>query len=235
MSHSFPFKPWSPAIVFAALASLALIASGRFLSTQAGKHSLADDPPTKEGQPGNEKAGDTDQSSAASRGSHSRRVRLLAGRVVDLAEAMERLHGVPSDHDATGSVFALETDQGRLHPILKDIRGRAFHKDERLLGKEMVLRVKQFDGTDVVQVMQIYTVKEGKFAEFDYWCDTCAIAMFELKDCECCQGPIRFRERPVKDLDLSTVESQDDESRHDSRDDAKPGTPRQEAPTNGKS
>ena len=39
------------------------------------------------------------------------------------------------------------------------------------------------------------TLHDGKKYELDYWCDICAIPMYELKECECCQGPIRFRFR----------------------------------------
>ena len=31
---------------------------------------------------------------------------------------------------------------------------------------------------------------------FDYWCDICSIPMYEIKRCECCQGPIRMRFQP---------------------------------------
>ena len=34
--------------------------------------------------------------------------------------------------------------------------------------------------------------------ELDYWCDICAIAMYELKECECCQGPIELRRRKTE-------------------------------------
>ena len=55
-----------------------------------------------------------------------------------------------------------------------------------------------YPGTDQVQVIRVYTFHDGKKFELDYWCDVCSIPMFELKDCECCQGPTRIRERPVE-------------------------------------
>ena len=54
-----------------------------------------------------------------------------------------------------------------------------------------------YPGSPMLQVIQVFETRaEGKF-ELDYWCEICAIAMFELKDCECCQGPIELRARKV--------------------------------------
>jgi hypothetical protein len=48
-----------------------------------------------------------------------------------------------------------------------------------------------------VQVIRLYELKkEGKFI-LDYWCDVCAIDMYELKPCDCCQAPNRLRLRSV--------------------------------------
>jgi len=57
------------------------------------------------------------------------------------------------------------------------------------------LLVRQFPGSPAVQVVRAYVWRDGKKYECDYWCDICAIPMYELKECECCQGPIRFRFR----------------------------------------
>jgi hypothetical protein len=44
----------------------------------------------------------------------------------------------------------------------------------------------------------VYAIKpDGKY-QVDYWCDVCSIAMYELKPCECCQGPTRLREWKIK-------------------------------------
>ena len=46
-------------------------------------------------------------------------------------------------------------------------------------------------------MIQIFAIKkDGKF-EIDYWCDICAIEIYELKPCDCCQGPIRLRKRKL--------------------------------------
>ena len=121
----------------------------------------------------------------------------LRGRVVWLADAMHRRFGVETDPDAIQHVVALETDGGQLHPLVKDDRGRGFLLDPRLRDVDMELLVRRFPGSPFVQTIQVYTLKpEGRFL-IDYWCDICSIPMYELKECECCQGPIRIRERPA--------------------------------------
>jgi len=121
----------------------------------------------------------------------------LRGRVVFTAEAMARLHGAKSVPEAVERGLALETSDGRLVPLLEDVRGRAFRADERLRHMKVELLVRRYPNSPVVQIVTLYEISaDGKF-EIDYWCDVCAIAMFELKTCECCQGDIALRRRRV--------------------------------------
>lgn len=126
----------------------------------------------------------------------------VRGKVVWLSAALQRLFDIEVDLDARQTMVALETVDGQLMPIAKDSKGRGFHKDERLRDKELELVVRQFKGSPVLQVVRVYTLHEDSDGELDrfeldYWCDICAIPMFELKLCECCQGPTRLRERIV--------------------------------------
>lgn len=126
-------------------------------------------------------------------------VESVRGRVCWAAEAMRRLHGVESDADAAESLIVLETPAAELHPLVKDARGRGFYKDERLRQMELELLVRRYPGSPLLKVIRVYRLREGARYELDYWCDVCAISMYELKECECCQGPIRLRERLVKE------------------------------------
>lgn len=119
----------------------------------------------------------------------------LQGRVVWLAEALSRLHGIKTVPEAADRILALETADGQLHPLVEDIRGRAFRRDERLRKMQVELLVRQFQGSPMVQIVQVFELSEDAKYEIDYWCEICSIAMFELKECECCQGPIEFRRR----------------------------------------
>ena len=119
------------------------------------------------------------------------------GRVVWLDEALKRLYDVTTEAEAAETAVVLEMADGRLLPIVPDVRGRAFMVDARLRNVELELLVRRYAGVPMIQVIRMFrTTPEGRF-EIDYWCDVCAIPMFILKACECCQGPTRIREQKV--------------------------------------
>jgi hypothetical protein len=125
-------------------------------------------------------------------------VETLRGRVVYLADAVEKLTGVPVVPEARERVLALQTAKGELIPLLEDVRARAFRSDERLRNMEVELVVRRYRNSPLVQVIGVSEIaKDGKY-EIAYWCDICAIAMFELKDCECCQELNVLRRRKVE-------------------------------------
>ncbi|MBC7855979.1 MAG: hypothetical protein IAF94_21325 [Pirellulaceae bacterium] len=119
----------------------------------------------------------------------------LRGRVVFLPEALEKKYGVKSVTEAKEAALALQDDAGKLHPLVEDVRGRAFRVDKRLRDIKVELLVRRYQDSPVVQIIGVYELaKDGRF-EVDYWCSVCAIAMYELKECECCQGETELRKR----------------------------------------
>jgi hypothetical protein len=119
----------------------------------------------------------------------------IRGRVVYLAEALEERTGAATVEEAKERILALQTKSGELIPLWEDVRGRAFRRDERLRKMEVELLVRRYTGSPVVQVIRVFEVAKDGLYEVDYWCEICAIAMYELKECECCQGPIELRKR----------------------------------------
>ncbi len=125
------------------------------------------------------------------------RTETLRGRVVFLAEAFEKQTAVRSVPESRERILALQTADGTLVPILEDARGRAFRRDERLREMTVDLDVRRYHTSPAVQIIRVLEVaKDGRY-EIDYWCDICAIATVEKKDCECCQGPVELRRRKV--------------------------------------
>ena len=120
------------------------------------------------------------------------------GRVVWLAKAMEGKHGVTSVDEAKERVIALAAGGGRLLPLIEDVRGRAFRKDDRLRKMDLELEARRFRRSPFLQVIRTYEIKDGRKYELDYWCEICSIALYELKPCDCCQGPLELRRREVK-------------------------------------
>ena len=125
----------------------------------------------------------------------------LRGRVVWLGDALERLFGVKCVPEARQRGLVLETPGGELHPLVEDARGRSFRLDARLRDRDVELLVRRYAGSPLVQVVRVSFVKSDGLYEVDYWCEICSIAMYELKACDCCQGPIELRERPLADSD----------------------------------
>jgi hypothetical protein len=125
---------------------------------------------------------------------------LFAGRVVLLTDALKRQDVQAYDKEIMQQVV-LETEGGELWPIIPDWRGRAFFQDRRLRNRPVELVINRRPGSHYLQVLSIFTFSEkGERQATDYWCDICAIPMYEIKECECCQGPIRLRyqtDRPL--------------------------------------
>ena len=122
----------------------------------------------------------------------------VRGKVVWLDAALQRLYGVATEPAVAETAVVLETPEGQLLPIVPDTRGRAFQLDARLRDIELELLVRRYEGVPMIQVIRVLRPKADGLYEIDYWCDICAIPMYLLKPCECCQGPTRLREQRVE-------------------------------------
>lgn len=172
-----------------ALAWAGILLAGLWLNSTA-RSVCADDPGQERVSPSS-----LEDASAAPRATFESLT--LRGRVVWLAEAMARRHGVKTVPEAANWVLALETADGELYALAEDIRGRGFRRDPRLRKMNLELLVRRYHGAPVVQVIRAFELTKEAKLELDYWCDICAIAMFELKPCDCCQGDIELRKRVV--------------------------------------
>ncbi len=122
----------------------------------------------------------------------------LRGRVVYLHEALEKRFDITSVPEAKERTLALQTADGTLVPLVEDIRGRAFRVDERLRKMNVQMLVRRYQGSPAVQVIRLFEVTDDGLLELDYWCDICAIVMYEFKACECCQGQTELRRQKVE-------------------------------------
>ena len=120
------------------------------------------------------------------------------GHVVFLADVLEEKYGIKSVPESQQRVLALQSKDGSLVPLVEDQRGRSFRRDKRLREMEVVLMARKYEGLPMLQVIRLYRVDGKKVFEVDYWCEICAIAMYELKVCDCCQGEIELRQRRAR-------------------------------------
>jgi hypothetical protein len=124
----------------------------------------------------------------------------LRGKVVWLDEALKRLYNITSEPDAEKTQVVLEMADGTLWPLVPDTRGRSFVVDERLRNVDLELLVRRYAKAPLIQVIRVLKPTPEGLLEVDYWCDICAIPMYILKPCECCQGETRLRERPLDEV-----------------------------------
>jgi hypothetical protein len=121
---------------------------------------------------------------------------IVSGKVISLVEALKQ-RGIKTYSEEIKDQVVLVTRSGEILPIVPDWRGRAFYQDEHLRNRPVDLVVNRRKGVPWLQVLSIYVFDENNVRSImDYWCDICAIPMYEIKDCECCQGPTRLRLRP---------------------------------------
>ncbi len=117
---------------------------------------------------------------------------LFTGEVLLLGDALKK-KGITAFEEMQDQAV-LQTPGGELIPIVADWRGRAFFQDKRLRNRKVELVGTRKPGVPYLQVLMVFTFdKQGERMYTDYWCDVCSIPMYEIKPCDCCQGPIRLR------------------------------------------
>lgn len=117
------------------------------------------------------------------------------GKVVPLADLLAK-QGVKVDPDQV--VLVLQTDDGKIYPLVKDDGARMFFKDAKLLNRPMRLNARLIPNSSFLQVINVHSLVKGKLHEVYYWCDICTIKRFEAGICDCCGDKMEFREVPYK-------------------------------------
>ncbi len=121
----------------------------------------------------------------------------IDGKVRPLADLV-RQAGSKLDADAAPVWLALVTDAGKVYPLVKDDGARMFYLDRALLNRPMRLTGRFLPGSQILQVREVRSLHGGKPFDVYYWCDVCSIRRNEKHACECCGGPMRLREEPLK-------------------------------------
>lgn len=122
---------------------------------------------------------------------------LIQGKVVWLADALKREFEISTVPEVAENSLAILTSDGQLVPIVENLRGRAFRKDKRLREMEVEILARRYQRQPLIQILRVYQVDGQRRYEIDYWCDVCAIVMFETGPCSCCQDDNRLRKRLV--------------------------------------
>jgi hypothetical protein len=124
------------------------------------------------------------------------RIERFTGKVVPLADLVAKV-GARLDADAAPHWLALVTDDGKVYPLVKDSGSRMFFKDKALLNRPMRLTGRLLPGSQILQVLEVHSLRNGRLNEVYYWCNVCSIRRNEKNACECCGGPMELKEVPV--------------------------------------
>lgn len=119
------------------------------------------------------------------------------GKVVPLADLLAK-SGTPIDADAAPFLLVLQTNDGKIYPLLKDEGSRRFFKDAKLLNRPMRIVARTVQNSSILQVITVHSVVKGKLHDVYYWCDICTIKRFEAGICDCCGEAMVFREELYK-------------------------------------
>ena len=122
---------------------------------------------------------------------------VLRGEVVDINDELRKAHTIDISADAE-PFPGFKTAEGRLYTLLKTRRSLALFMDERLRGRELIVKGRLFPGTQIVEVTFIQSVRNGIVNDVYYYCDICAIKALTPEACACCREPVRLVEEPVK-------------------------------------
>lgn len=120
----------------------------------------------------------------------------FTGKVVPISKIVEK-EGGRLDADASPYLLGLVAED-KTYTLLKDDGSRMFFLDKALLDRPMRLTGRVLPKSNLLQVVNIHSVKDGVLHDVYYWCDVCSIRRSEKKLCECCGGPMELREVPLK-------------------------------------
>jgi len=92
--------------------------------------------------------------------------------------------------------FALETGDGKPQPFLASDPLAAIFEDPRVRGQEILVTARpRPDGA--VEIVKVYSVKQGKLHDVHYFCEVCNITAYAPGLCPCCRREMELRETPV--------------------------------------
>ena len=67
--------------------------------------------------------------------------------------------------------MALVTEDGKIYPLIKDDGSKMFFTDAKVRNRPMRLTARLFANTQLLQVVNVHSYKDGKLHDIYYWCD----------------------------------------------------------------
>ncbi len=92
--------------------------------------------------------------------------------------------------------FALEDRDGHLRRFLAGDALVGIFEDPRVRERDLLVRGREAAG-GAVEIIKVYSVKDGKLHDLHYFCDVCHIAAYVPGRCPCCGREMELREIPL--------------------------------------
>jgi hypothetical protein len=115
----------------------------------------------------------------------------LRGRVVCIDPS-----GAPRPCETTGNRFALQASESELHVFLASDRLTAMFEDDAVRTRALAVRARATPSGEI-ETIKVYSVREGRLHDLDYFCEVCNIVAYAPGACVCCRQPLVLRERPL--------------------------------------
>ena len=118
----------------------------------------------------------------------------LRGRIVCLPEAMHELYGIdlPTNHQ---HIWGFKSTDGTFYTLLRTKLSEALFVDEQVRKKELILKGHVLPKTQIFEMTDMKSVRNGVIYDLYYYCDVCSIKTLSPGPCMCCQGPVKLVEK----------------------------------------
>jgi hypothetical protein len=116
----------------------------------------------------------------------------LKGKVICLDERESEVACSPGH-----PVFGFKADGGEIYTILPEDPNSRMFEDKRLRQRELLVKA-WIDGSNRLEIIKVYAVKDDQLFDVYYFCSICNIKAFIGGLCWCCQEEFEFKEVPVQ-------------------------------------
>jgi hypothetical protein len=121
---------------------------------------------------------------------------VLQGRVAYLDESGRRMEGDRNSNPTMPNYELLATN-GKRYKFSPDDLIVPIFSESRVRKKELQITALLHEN-DLLELIKVLAVKDGKLFDIYYFCDLCNITAYGPGPCPCCFEPLVFIEKPVK-------------------------------------
>lgn len=119
---------------------------------------------------------------------------VVRGRAICLDVAGRTIESLFACNDAN-SRFGFASKDGRFYKFRPGDAMTTMFTDTRVRQRELQLTARLL-ASDLLEVIKVQSIKEGKVYDIFYFCDICTITAYAPGLCPCCRNELEFRETP---------------------------------------